>query len=56
MSDQIFQEAYAHVRSRYSDNEWRALTGHQITEEIYREIRIIDAERNQEKPTPDDGQ
>jgi hypothetical protein len=47
MSDGSFQEAYARVRRRYSDQAWLALTPRQITEAIYREIRLMDAERNQ---------
>jgi len=45
MSDQIFQEAYARVRARHTEETWLALTPRQITDEIYREIRLIDAER-----------
>jgi hypothetical protein len=48
MSDGSFQEAYARVRSRYSDQAWIALSPRQITDAIYREIRQIDAERNQQ--------
>ena len=48
MSDGSFQEAYARVRSRYTDQAWIALTPRQITDAIYREIRRIDAERNQQ--------
>lgn len=48
MSDGSFQEAYARVRSRYTDHAWIALTPRQITDAIYREIRQIDAERNQQ--------
>jgi hypothetical protein len=47
MSDGSFQEAYARVRGRYSDQAWIALTPRQITEAIYQEMRQIDAERNQ---------
>jgi len=48
MSDGSFQQAYARVRSRFSDQAWIALTPRQITDAIYREIRQIDAERNQQ--------
>jgi hypothetical protein len=45
MSDQIVHDAYARVRSRYADEEWYALPPRTITDEIYREIRRMDAER-----------
>jgi hypothetical protein len=45
VSDQVFQNAYARVRGRHSDQAWFALSPREITESIYREIRIIDAER-----------
>ena len=45
MSDQIFQNAYARVRGRHSDQDWFALSPREITDAIYREIRIIDSER-----------
>jgi hypothetical protein len=45
MSDQIFQDAYARVRGRHSDQAWFALSPREITDSIYREIRIIDNER-----------
>jgi hypothetical protein len=43
MSDQVFQIAYRAVRKSYSNEAWGTLTPRQITEEIYREIRRIDA-------------
>ncbi len=46
MSDQIFQEAYARVRARHTEETWLALSPRQITDAIYREIRLIDAERS----------
>jgi hypothetical protein len=45
MSDQIVQEAYSRVRSRYSDDVWYALPPRALTDAIYQEIRQIDAER-----------
>jgi hypothetical protein len=45
MSDQIFQDAYARVRGRHSDQAWFALTPREITDSIYREMRLIDSER-----------
>jgi hypothetical protein len=45
MSDDIFQDAYARVRGRHDDQAWFALSPREITELIYREIRIIDRER-----------
>lgn len=47
MSDQVFQNAYARVRGRHSDQAWFALSPREITDSIYREIRIIDSERLQ---------
>lgn len=46
MSDQIFQHAYARVRARHTEETWLALSPRQITDAIYREIRLIDAERS----------
>ena len=45
MSDQIFQDAYARVRGRHTDQAWFALSPREITDSIYREIRVIDSER-----------
>jgi hypothetical protein len=45
VSDQAFQDAYARVRGRHSDQAWFALSPREITDSIYREIRIIDGER-----------
>jgi hypothetical protein len=45
MSDQIFQDAYARVRARHTDQAWFALSPREITDSIYREIRLIDDER-----------
>ena len=45
MSDQVFQDAYSRVRGRFSDREWFGMTPREITDAIYREIRIIDQER-----------
>jgi hypothetical protein len=44
MSDQTFQDAYARVRGRHSDQAWFALSPREITDSIYREIRVIDRE------------
>ncbi len=45
MSDKIFQDAYARVRGRHDDQAWFALSPREITDAIYREIRVIDRER-----------
>lgn len=45
MSDHIFHDAYARVRGRHNDQAWFALSPREITDSIYREIRIIDGER-----------
>jgi hypothetical protein len=45
MSDQIVHDAYARVRSRYTDDVWFALPPRTITDAIYREMRQIDMER-----------
>ena len=45
MSDHIFQDAYARVRGRHDDQSWFALSPREITDSIYREIRLIDNER-----------
>lgn len=54
MSDATFQEAYARVRSRHSEEAWLALTPRQITEAIYGEIRMIDAKRGQKAQSQED--
>jgi hypothetical protein len=51
MSDQIVHDAYARVRSRYSDEAWFALPPRTITDAIYQEMRQIDAERLGEAET-----
>jgi len=45
MSDHIFQDAYTRVRGRHDDQAWFALSPREITDSIYREIRMIDRER-----------
>jgi hypothetical protein len=45
MNDLIFQEAYARVRGGHDDLAWFSLSPRQITDLIYREIRLIDRER-----------
>jgi hypothetical protein len=59
VSDPVFQEAYRRVRSRFSDRQWQTLTSQQITEEIYREMAVIDAEKRRrsgdETPEPEQG-
>jgi hypothetical protein len=45
MSDQVFQNAYTRVRGRHTDQAWFSLSPREITDSIYREIRIIDSER-----------
>ena len=47
MSDHIFQEAYARVRARHDDKTWFALAPREITDLIYREIRVMDRERRE---------
>jgi hypothetical protein len=46
MSDLIFQDAYARVRSRYSNQEWVALSPREVTTLIYQEMREIDLNRS----------
>jgi hypothetical protein len=53
MSDGSFQVAYARVRGRFTEEAWIALSPRQITDLIYREIRQIDAERNNHQPIPE---
>jgi len=45
VNDQIFQDAYARVRGGHDDQAWFSLSPRQITDLIYREIRLIDRER-----------
>lgn len=42
MIDDVFQRAYALVRSRHSDQAWFNLSQREITTEIYAEIRVLD--------------
>jgi hypothetical protein len=53
MSDRIFQEAYNRVRGRYTEDAWLSLNPRQLTDSIYKEIRLIDAERLRARQTPD---
>ncbi len=53
MSDQIVQESYTRVRSRFTDEAWFSLPPRQITDAIYREMRQIDAERTGSGPIGD---
>jgi hypothetical protein len=53
MSDQIVHDAYARVRSRYTDEAWFTLPPRAITDAIYREMRQIDAERLSGDPPPE---
>lgn len=46
MSDRIFEEAYARLCGRHSEEEWFSLTPRDITKAIYSEIRAIDQERS----------
>lgn len=50
MSDRVFEEAYNRVRSRFSEESWFALPPRTVTEEIYKEIRQIDAEQSGADP------
>lgn len=45
MSNSVFQEAYRRVRARFNEEEWLGLHPRQITDAIYREIKVMDAER-----------
>jgi len=45
MSDLIFQDAYARVRSRYSNQDWVTLSPREVTTLIYQEMREIDLSR-----------
>ena len=48
LTDQIFQEAYAKVRARHSDQAWLTLLPREITAFIYQEMREIDLARASE--------
>jgi len=52
MSGSVIDEAYRRVRTRFSDQAWFSLPPKVLTEEIYREIRQIDAERTQAPVDP----
>jgi hypothetical protein len=45
MNDAVFRGAYVRVRARYDDQAWAALPSKDVTDLIYREIRVIDLER-----------
>jgi hypothetical protein len=55
MNDTVFQEAYTRVRNRHDDQIWYTLSPREITDAIYREIRLIDHERvtarNRDRPS-----
>jgi uncharacterized protein involved in type VI secretion and phage assembly len=42
MSDQIFTKAYTRVRSRHTNRTWQNLSTREITDEIYKEIQLLD--------------
>jgi hypothetical protein len=44
MSEHTFQDAYSRVRGRHDDQAWFALSPREITDSIYREIRVLDRE------------
>jgi hypothetical protein len=55
LNDQIFQQAYARVRGRHTDQSWLMLTPREITSLIYQEMREIDLQRSlpaNSDPTP----
>ncbi|MBS0643282.1 MAG: hypothetical protein JSS43_25740 [Proteobacteria bacterium] len=53
MSDRIVEEAYNRAKSRFSEEQWFSLPPRAVTDEIYKEIRQIDAERvNSEAARP----
>ena len=43
--DRIVDSAYDRARSRYTTEDWLALSARAITAAVYEEIRKIDAER-----------
>ena len=43
--DRIVDSAYDRARSRYTTEDWLALSARAITAAVYKEIRKIDAER-----------
>lgn len=45
MTEHTFQDAYTRVRGRHSDQTWFALSQREITDSIYREMRVLDRER-----------
>jgi hypothetical protein len=42
MSDQNFTKAYASVRSRHTNRTWQNLSAREISDEIYKEIHLLD--------------
>ncbi len=42
MSDQTFIKAYARVRGRHTNRTWQNLSAREVTDEIYKEIHLID--------------
>ena len=47
-SDPVFKQAFDIVRSRHSAQEWSLMSPHQITREIYIEVRSLDLSRGAE--------
>ena len=42
MSDQAFILAYTRVRGRHTNRTWQNLSAREITDEIYKEIHLLD--------------
>lgn len=48
VSDQAFIKAYVRVRARYTNRTWQNVSAREITDEIYKEMRLLDLQLSEE--------
>jgi hypothetical protein len=46
--DQAFAQAYVRVRARYTARTWQNVSAREITDEIYKEMRLLDLQISDE--------
>jgi hypothetical protein len=49
-----FLQAYERARSQAGERAWNAMSQHDRADAIYRELRLLDAERNANRPPEKD--
>ena len=52
MSDQVFTQAYARVRARFSNRTWQNLSPREITDELFKEMRVLDLQYANDDAAP----